>query len=109
MSRSLRPEKPRQEIIEFESDASSAKSDAKAPLARRIPLRPIKRCFLKLTATRKPRTFTKLRMAIEAGESADEKAGKASEDADAPSGNLRMRKSSSRRRSARSREGENRI
>ena len=75
-------EKPRQEIIEFDSDASSAKSDESSSRAENAAATD-QEASSKPATRKRPGRSTKLRMAIEVAESADEKAGKASEDADA--------------------------
>lgn len=94
-------EKPRQEMIQFDSDASSAKSDESSSRAENAAATDQEASFKPATRKR-PGRSTKLRMAIEAAESADEKAGKASEDADAPQESSDEEKPA-RRRSARSR------
>ena len=94
-------EKPRQEMIQFESDASSAKSDESSSRTENAAATD-QEASSKPATRKRPGRSTKLRMAIEAAESADEKAGKASEDADALQESSDEEKPS-RRRSARSR------
>ncbi|MDO5023644.1 transcription termination factor Rho [Slackia piriformis] len=94
-------EKPRQEMIQFESDASSAKSDESSSRAENAAATD-QEASSKPATRKRPGRSTKLRMAIEAAESADEKAGKASEDADALQESSDEEKPA-RRRSARSR------
>lgn len=75
------PEKPRQEVIQFDSDAPLTKSDNDA--SRTEDTAGDGQDASSKTVTRKrPGRSTKLRMAIEAAESADEKDGKASDDAE---------------------------
>lgn len=94
-------EKPRQEMIQFDSDASSAKSDESSSRAENAAATD-QEASSKPATRKRPGRSTKLRMAIEAAESADEKAGKASEDADALQESSDEEKPA-RRRSARSR------
>lgn len=94
-------EKPRQEMIQFDSDAPSTKSDNNSSRAEDAAENS-QEASSKPATRKRPGRSTKLRMAIEAAESADEKAGKASEDADALQESSDEEKPA-RRRSARSR------
>ena len=74
-------EKPRQEMIQFDSDAPSTKSDNNSSRAEDAAENS-QEASSKPATRKRPGRSTKLRMAIEAAESADEADGKTSGDAE---------------------------